>query len=61
VHQVVAEDAHVTLQFLGEAADLSDDQVTEIKQTLEMLASVVYPFDADISGTAELGPTRPRC
>jgi 2'-5' RNA ligase len=58
VHQVVAEDAHVTLQFLGEAADLSDDQVTEIKQTLEMLASVVYPFDADISGTAELGPDK---
>jgi 2'-5' RNA ligase len=58
VHQVVAEDAHVTLQFLGETADLSDKQITEIKQTLEMLASVVYPFQADISGTAELGPDK---
>lgn len=58
VHQVVAEDAHVTLQFLGEAADLTDEQITEIKQTLAMLASVVYPFDADISGTAELGPDK---
>jgi 2'-5' RNA ligase len=58
VHEVVAEDAHVTLQFLGEAADLSEEQITEIKQTLEMLASVVYPFPADISGTAELGPDK---
>jgi 2'-5' RNA ligase len=58
IHQVVAEDAHVTLQFLGEAADLTEDQITEIKTSLEMLASVVYPFEADISGTGELGPNK---
>lgn len=58
VHEVVAEDAHVTLQFLGEAAELSEEQVEEITTALEMLASVVYPFEADISGTAELGPDK---
>jgi 2'-5' RNA ligase len=58
VHEVVAEDAHVTLQFLGEAASLDDAAVEEIKSTLEMLASVVYPFSCSISGTAELGPDK---
>jgi 2'-5' RNA ligase len=58
VHEVVTEDAHVTLQFLGEAAELTEDQVTEIQTTLEQLSSVVYPFDVSISGTAELGPDK---
>lgn len=55
VHEIVAEDAHVTLQFLGEAADLSDEQIEGIKTTLGLIAANVYAFPVDVSGTAELG------
>jgi len=55
VHAVVAEDAHVTLFFLGEAAELPDADIEEIRDSLELLANQLHTFPAKISGTAELG------
>jgi 2'-5' RNA ligase len=58
VNQIVAEDAHVTLQFLGEADQLSEEQVSEILQLLGLLSVAISPFTVSISGTAELGPDK---
>ncbi|HEX8321629.1 2'-5' RNA ligase family protein [Longimicrobium sp.] len=58
VNDVVIEDAHVTLQFLGEADSLSPEQIKDIQDALALMAPNLYPFPADVAGTAELGPDK---
>lgn len=48
---------HCTVCFLGDAADIDDDDLTAILTTTEHVASRIVPFDADVVSPAEFGET----
>jgi 2'-5' RNA ligase len=60
VHAIAAEDAHVTLAYLGEAAQLPEAALEAALANIELLAAGLGPFDVSVNGTAVLGEDRAR-
>lgn len=56
--QEMAADAHVTLAWLGEAADLDAGARDDLAAVVQIVASEFTAFDAQVSGQAILGPDR---
>ncbi|WP_299957479.1 2'-5' RNA ligase family protein [uncultured Modestobacter sp.] len=54
VHQL-ADDAHVTLLFLGEATNLTPDEVADVDGLLKLTAENLASFDVGVSGSGVLG------
>jgi len=58
IHGAVDANPHVTMHFLGEAAELDDATIEQIKADIALVAQHLHPFAAELSGTAELGPDK---
>jgi len=54
------EQAHVTLLWFGDAAELWPMRVDALREHVTEVARALPPFTARVSGTAELGPDRAR-
>jgi len=55
IHAHVAEDAHITMIFLGQAADIPAEAVEQIKDDLSTIGAHLPAFPVEASGTAILG------
>lgn len=56
VNEAGDEPSHVTLAYMGEAADIEPELLDAIRQVVAAAAAVTGPFTSAVSGTALLGP-----
>jgi hypothetical protein len=52
------EEAHVTLCYFGELATLREELVEDLREAVQDVAGAFEPFDAQVVGTAVLGPDK---